>query len=99
MDKDDIGFLIPLENDFNLLFKIRRIFYTYDVIIKSNRESHAYYNTKQVLRCICGRLKVKYFDGEKEVVYELNKSDEALYIEPHIWRTSFEYSLDVVLLV
>ena len=46
-----------------------------------------------------GSLKVKCFDGEKEEVYKLNKPDEALYIGPYIWRTSFEHSTDAVLLV
>ena len=95
----DIGFLIPLENDFNLPFEVKRIFYTYDVPIESNRGAHAYYNTKQVLICISGSLKIKCFDGEKEEVYELNKPNEALYIEPYVWRTSFEHSSDAVLLV
>ena len=94
-----IGFLIPLENDFNIPFKVKRIFYTYDVPTGNSRGAHAYYNTKQVLICICGSLKVKCFDGEKVEVYELNKCDEALYIAPHIWRISFEHSSDAVLLV
>ena len=94
----EIGFLIPLENNFNLPFEVKRIFYTYGVPIGNNRGIHAYYNTKQVLICICGSLKVKFFDGEKEEVYDLNKPDEALYIDPHVWRTSFEHSPDAVLL-
>ena len=95
----DIGFLIPLENNFNLPFEGERIFYTYGVPTESNRGAHAYYNTKQVLICISGSLKIKCFDGEKEVIYKLNKPDEALYIAPHIWRTTFEHSPDAVLLV
>ena len=95
----DIGFLIPLENDFNLSFKVKRIFYIYDVPAEIDRGAHAYYNTKQVLICISGSLKVKCFDGENEIIYKLNKPDEALYIDPHIWRTSFEHSPDAVLLV
>lgn len=95
----EIGFLIPLENDFNLPFQVKRIFYTYYVPMERNRGSHAYYNTKQVLICICGSLKIKCFDGENEMIYELNKSDEALYIAPNVWRTSFEHSPDAVLLV
>ena len=93
------GFLIPLENDFNLPFKVKRIFYTYGVPTESGRGAHAYYNTRQVLICISGSLKIKCFDGEKEEVYELNKPDEALYIEPLIWRTTFKHSSDAVLLV
>lgn len=95
----DIGFLMPLENNFNLPFEVKRIFYIYDVPKESNRGAHAYYNTKQVLICICGSLKVKCFDGEKKEVYELNKSDEALYIGSNVWRTSFEHSSNAVLLV
>ena len=95
----EMGFLIPLENDFNLSFEVRRIFYTYDVPTESNRGAHAYYNTKQVLICICGSLKIRCFNGENEIIYELNKPDEALYIEPYVWRTTFEHSPDAVLLV
>lgn len=45
----EILFLIPLEKNFNLPFQVKRIFYTYDVLIGNNRGTHAYYNTKQVL--------------------------------------------------
>lgn len=95
----DIGFLVPLEFNTNIPFKIKRIFYTYYVPIESNRGTHAYYNTKQVLICICGSLKVKCFDGENEIVYKLNRPDEALYIESRVWRSTFEHSPDAVLLV
>lgn len=95
----NIGFLIPLENDFNLPFEVKRIFYTYGVPRESIRGTHAYYNTKQALICMSGSLKVKCYDGEKEEVYKLNKPDEALCIEPHVWRTSFEHSPNAVLLV
>ena len=95
----DIGFLIPLEKNLNLSFEVKRIFYSYSVPFESNRGAHAYYNTKQVLICISGSLKIKCFDGENEIIYKLNKVDEALYIESHVWRTSFEHSPDAVLLV
>ena len=42
---------------------------------------------------------MKCSDGENEMIYELNKPDEALYIDPHIWRTSYKHSSDAVLLV
>ena len=46
-----------------------------------------------------GSLNIKCFNGEKEEVYGLNKLDETLYIEHHVWRTGFEYPSDAVLLV
>ena len=95
----DTGFLVPLEFNTNIPFEVKRIFYTYGVPMESNRGAHAYYNTKQVLICISGSLKVKCFDGENEIIYELNKPDEGLHIAPHVWRASFEHSPDAVLLV
>lgn len=95
----DTGFLVPLELGANTPFDIRRIFYTYDVPQNSIRGAHAYHNTEQVLICISGSLKIKCFDGNKEIIYELNNPNEALYIPPKVWRTTFEHSLDVVLLV
>lgn len=94
--RENQGYLVALDN---LPIEVNRIFYIYNTSENIKRGAHAYYNTKQVLICICGTLKVKCFDGENEIIYELNKSDEALYIDPHIWRTSFEHSHDAVLLV
>lgn len=95
----DFGFLVSLEQNYNLPFEVKRIFYIYGVPSEGNRGAHAYYNTEQVLICISGSLKVKCFDGKTEEVYELNKPDEAIYIKPHIWRTTFGHSSDAVLLV
>lgn len=96
---EQTGFLVPLEQYTNLPFEVKRIFYTYCVPNESSRGSHAYYNTEQVLICLCGSLKIKCFDGKKEEIYQLNNPDEALYIKPHIWRSTFDYSYDAVLLV
>ena len=95
----DIGYLVPLEYNTNLPFEIKRIFYTYNVPSECNRGAHAYHNTQQVLICISGKLKIKCFDGINTKIYELNSPNEALYISPKIWRTTFEHSKDAVLLV
>lgn len=94
-----IGFLVPLELGENIPFEIKRIFYTYDVPYDSSRGSHAYHNTEQVLICISGTLKIKCFDGVNENIYELKSPNEAIYIAPKVWRTTFEHSSDAVLLV
>ena len=95
----NIGFLVPLELGENIPFEIKRIFYTYNVPSECNRGAHAYHNTKQVLICISGRLKIKCFDRIDTKIYELNSPNEALYISPKVWRITFEHSSDAVLLV
>ena len=96
---NEIGSLVPLEQNTNIPFKVKRIFYTYNVPFKSNRGVHAYHNTEQVLICVSGNLKINCFDGNKETIYELNSPNEALYVAPNIWRTTFEHSSNAVLLV
>lgn len=95
----DIGFLVPLELESNIPFQIKRIFYIYSVPKNNTRGVHAYHNTEQVLICISGKLKIKCFDGIDTKIYELNSPNEALYIAPKVWRTTFEHSSDAVLLV
>lgn len=94
----NIGILAPLEAGINIPFEIKRIFYTYNIPFENNRGEHAYYNSEQVLICVNGNLKINCFDGNKEIVYELNSPNEALYIPPKVWRTTFDHSLDAVLL-
>ena len=96
---EDIGYLVPLEYNINLPFEVKRIFYTYNVPSECNRGAHAYHNTQQLLICISGKLKIKCFDGINTKIYELNSPNEALYISPKIWRTTFEHSSHAVLLV
>lgn len=46
-----------------------------------------------------GSIWVKCFDGESENIYKLNNPNEALYISPKVWRSTFEHSENAVLLV
>ena len=93
------GFLVPLNHMDNIPFEVKRIFCIYGIKSKQNRGEHAYYYTKQVLICISGNLKIKCFDGKEEKIYKLNSLDQALYVSPKVWRSTFEHSIDLVLLV
>ncbi|GIM33810.1 sugar 3,4-ketoisomerase [Paraclostridium bifermentans] len=93
------GTLVPLEFKTNIPFEVKRIFYIHNVENGKKRGCHAYYKTHQILICIAGNLKVRCFDGLVEKVYNLNNLNEALYISPKIWRSTFEHSKDAVLLV
>lgn len=97
--KENGGILVPLEEKFNIPFDIKRIFYTYNVPMDEGRGNHAYKETKQVLICTSGSVSIKCFDGKKEKIYDLNNPLEALYIEPIVWRTTFNHSSDCVLLI
>ena len=64
-----------------------------------SRGRHAYRETKQVLICVSGEVKVKCQEGEREVIYHLRDNKQGLYLEPQIWREAYDFSERAVLLV
>lgn len=98
-EKNNNGILVPLEENLNVPFKIKRIFYTYNIPSNEIRGNHAYHETRQVIICISGNVKIKCFDGKEEKLYELKDPSQGVYIDPKIWRTTYNHSSDCVLLI
>ncbi|QJA09378.1 WxcM-like domain-containing protein [Romboutsia sp. CE17] len=98
-EKNNNGILVPLEENYNIPFEIKRIFYTYNIPSNEIRGNHAYRKTRQVIICISGSVKIKCFDGKEEKVYELTNPSQGVYIDPKIWRTTYNHSSDCVLLI
>lgn len=98
-EKNNNGILVPLEENYNIPFEIKRIFYTYNIPSNKIRGNHAYRKTRQVIICISGSVKIKCFDGKEEKVYELTNPSQGVYIDPKIWRTTYNHSSDCVLLI
>lgn len=95
--KEEMGYLVPLDED--IPFEVKRLFYLTDVPKEVSRGRHAYRETKQVLICVSGEVKVKCQEGEREVIYHLRNNKQGLYLEPHIWREAYDFSEGAVLLV
>ena len=96
---EEIGYLISLEENKNIPFDIKRVYYTHNVPINVKRGGHAHKNLEQILICLSGGVKVRCFDGRKEIIYELNKPDEGLYIKNLVWRDMYDYKNNTVLMV
>lgn len=94
-----IGYLIALEENKNIPFDIKRVYYTYGVPTKQKRGFHAHKSLEQVLICVSGSVKVKCFNGKEEKIYLLDKPNEGLYIGPIVWREIYDYSENTVLMV
>lgn len=95
--KEETGYLVPLDED--IPFEVKRLFYLTDVPKQVSRGRHAYHETKQVLICVSGKVKVKCQEGEREVIYHLRDNKQGLYLEPRIWREAYDFSEGAVLLV
>ncbi|HPH99007.1 MAG TPA: FdtA/QdtA family cupin domain-containing protein [Chitinophagaceae bacterium] len=79
-------------------FDIKRIFYIYGVD-NSKRGGHRHYKTIQAAVCIQGSCTIYNNDGNKEEVFELNKPNKCLIIEPKDWHTMSNFTPDAVLMV
>jgi len=96
---NDVGFLIALEENREIPFNIRRIYYIYDVPEEIKRGFHAHKKLEQILISMSGSVKIKVDDGNEKKIIELNSPNKGLYIGPGIWREMYDFDKSAVLLV
>lgn len=96
---DERGSLIALEENHNVPFDVKRVFYIYGTQEGIPRGEHAHYKTKQLLIAINGGCKVTLHDGSKKETYTLNKPNIGLFQDALVWGTMHDFSNDCVLMV
>lgn len=93
------GQLVAIEEEIDIPFKVKRVYFMYDTVLGVRRGYHAHKNLKQILFCVHGSCKVLLDDGCTKETVLLNKPYEGLYIENDIWREMYDFSEDAVLMV
>lgn len=96
---DHRGQLIALEENKEIPFDIKRVFYIYGTLDNVKRGQHSHYKTKQFLISVCGSCKVTLDDGNTKKTFALNKPNIGLFQNALIWGTMHDFSSDCVLLV
>lgn len=96
---DERGQLVSLEEDTDIPFKIKRVYFMYDTVDNVVRGHHAHKNLQQILFCVHGSCKVRLDNGKEKKVVPLEKPYEGLYIPNNMWREMFDFSPDAVLMV
>ena len=96
---DEDGFLAVIEENKQIPFKIRRIFYEYGVNKTSLRGKHANKNSRFCLISVAGSCEVIVEDGFQKCVYKLERPNQILYLDKMVWKTMTNFSNDCVLLV
>lgn len=97
---DDRGQLVALEEFKDIPFKIKRVYYMYDIRRNGVRRGYpAHKNLEQILICIHGTCKILLDNGKEKKVVPLEKPYEGLYVANNMWREMFDFSPDAVLLV
>ncbi|AYG07301.1 WxcM-like domain-containing protein [Pseudomonas fluorescens] len=96
---DERGQLIALENNKNIPFEIKRVYYLTQTREDVARGFHAHKELMQVAVCISGRCLMKLDDGINQEEVWLDSPVKAILIRKMIWREMHHFSPDCVLLV
>jgi len=96
---DDRGSLIALEENYNVPFDVKRVYYIFGTKKGVRRGYHAHKNLKQLAICVNGNCKFLLNDGSNQEYIELNSPTQGLLIEGVIWREMYDFSSDCVLMV
>lgn len=75
-----------------LPYKIKRVYYLYDVPSTATRGGHAHINLQQCLIALSGSFDVVLNDGKNQKVITLNKPNKGLLIPNGIWREIENFS-------
>lgn len=96
---DDRGELVVLEQNQNIPFEIKRVYYIYNARNKVSRGFHAHHQLIQVAVCISGTCRMIMDDGESRKEYLLNSPERGLVIDKMMWHEMHDFSENCVLLV
>ncbi|MCS4534143.1 sugar 3,4-ketoisomerase [Neisseria montereyensis] len=96
---DERGSLIALEQDKNIPFIIKRVYYLYGTKPGISRGFHAHKHLSQVAIAVRGSCRFVLDDGKEKINVVLDNPAQGLLIESNIWREMHDFSEDCVLMV
>ena len=96
---DERGQLVALEENKEIPFDMKRVFYIFGTIENIPRGQHSHYKTKQFLIAVNGSCKVTLDNGKEKETFDLNSRDVGLFQDSLMWGTMHDFSEDCVLMV
>ena len=96
---DGRGNLSIIEENKHIPFKIKRVFYYYDIPGGESRGAHAHKECHQLLIAASGSFEVVLDDGVNRRTVLLNRPFYGLYVPPGIWAEERSFSSGAICLV
>lgn len=96
---DRNGHITVVNNNVEIPFVIKRIFYLYDIPGGESRGAHAHKECHQFLVAASGAFEVLLDDGTTMRQVQLNRPDIGLHIPPGIWASEINFSSGAICLV
>jgi len=96
---DKRGNLSFLENNSQVPFDIKRVYWIYDVPGGEKRGGHVYSRNQELIVALSGSFDVILHDGKTKNRISLNRSYTGLYVPNKIWRQMDNFSTNSLALV
>ena len=96
---NEAGNLTALDNQINIPFDVKRVYYLYDVPGGAERGGHGHKNLQQFIMALSGSFDVLIDDGTNKKVVHLDRPYIGLHIVPGIWRELINFSSGAICLV
>lgn len=93
------GNLSVVENQKDIPFDIKRVYYLYDVPGGESRGAHAHKELYQLMIAASGSFRVTLDDGKEKKSFYLNRPYQGLLVKPGLWRDLSDFSSGAVCLV
>lgn len=97
--EDERGNLTFIEEENHIPFKIKRVYWIYDVPGGQKRGGHAFKEQKEFIVALSGSFDVVIDDGKQKQTFPLNRSYYGLYIPNGLWREMNNFSTNSLALV
>ena len=96
---DRKGNISVVENNKDIPFEVKRVYYLYDVPGGESRGAHAHKELSQLIIAASGSFTVTLDDGNVKRTFLLNRQYQGLYVKTGIWRDLDDFSSGSVCLV
>jgi len=93
------GNLSFIEEGTHIPFKIRRVYWIYDVPGGECRGGHAFIETEELIVALSGSFDLRLHDGEKEYMFSLNRSYFGVLVPKLVWRMINNFSTNSLALI
>lgn len=93
------GNITPVNNNQEIPFDVKRVFYIYDIPGGEDRGAHAHKACHQLLIAASGSFEIELDDGTIKRTVTLNRPYYGLHIPPGIWAAEKGFSSGAICLV
>ena len=93
------GNITPIQNNIEVPFAIKRVYYLYDVPGGESRGAHGHKELEQIIIAASGSFDITIDDGKNKKTVQLNRPYFGLHLKPGMWRDLSNFSSGAICLV